>query len=127
MSGVDGREAVWVLAKNLASLWTGGRDVLDAIVEAGGSPGASPVAALQALGPAGLDRLLDRPGFPALVNQAFGALSRYLTAETWFDRASPGDSRLSALRESPVAYTTTACPSRVSIFASSAVTSSVPP
>jgi starch phosphorylase len=104
MSGVDGREAVWVLAKNLASLWTGGRDVLDAIVEAGGSPGASPVAALQALGPAGLDRLLDRPGFPALVNQAFGALSRYLTVETWFDRASPGDSRLSALRESPVAY-----------------------
>jgi starch phosphorylase len=104
MSGVDAREAVWVLAKNLASMWTGGRAVLDAIVDAGGDPSASPVAALQKLGAAGLNKLLDRPGFGVQVTEAFGSLSRYLAADTWFDRASAADERLTALRQAPVAY-----------------------
>ena len=98
------RRQLEALASNLASLWTGGRAVLERLVTLGGRDDISPWAALQMLPDAQLEAIWpDRSG-NVQPESAPAALNRYLAAETWFDRAVTRDSRLAALVDAPVAY-----------------------
>lgn len=91
------------LAGNLASLWNGGRTVLGRIASAADGPDGSPWRALRELGPRGVESLFSGPQREEL-DRAFHALTRYLVAEAWFDRARTGDDRLDVLQRRPVAY-----------------------
>ena len=98
------REDIRALAGNLASLWNGGRDVLDEVVAQAGDRRMSPWGAIHRLGPDGIDRVFANDAARMAVKEAFGGLTRYLAAPTWFDRASREDDRLKSLAEHPVAY-----------------------
>ncbi len=108
MSSSDLTEEVRALAANLASLWNGGRSVLDRLVAAAGDPKLSPAGALRALGPGEIDELFIAD--PESVHSAFRSLTGYLTEETWFDRAIDPNRGLgenagvATLRERPIAY-----------------------
>lgn len=92
------------VAGNLASQWNGGRSVLDRLVEAAGDPTASPLQAARTLGANGVEALFADDAEYQRLQAAFQQLTRYLTAETWFERTVRDDPRLRSLRESPVAY-----------------------
>jgi glycogen phosphorylase len=96
------RSQLTEIAGNLASQWNGGRELLNALVAAGGDPWASPQAALGALDAARLQELFGSRR--SEVESAVRALRDYLSQETWFDRAVSRDSRLAALRDGPIAY-----------------------
>ncbi|MDQ2742346.1 MAG: alpha-glucan family phosphorylase [Chloroflexota bacterium] len=92
------------VAGNLASQWNGGRSVLDRLVATAGDPAASPLQAARILGADGVEALFADDVEYQRLQAAFQKLTRYLTAETWFERAVRDDPRLTSLRESPVAY-----------------------
>jgi len=91
------------VAGNLASLWNRGRPVLERL-EAADESAPSPWAALERLGPQGLETLFADRSTRQELSSAFQRLTHYLTAETWFDRAAREDERLEALQRAPVAY-----------------------
>jgi glycogen phosphorylase len=102
MSDMALRAQFGVLAGNLATLWNGGRDLIDELIGAGGNEWSSPAAALAALSDSELE---DRfGGRRSEVDKAVADLNAYLEAETWFDRASRQNDELSSLRRGPVAY-----------------------
>ncbi|MBV9281106.1 MAG: DUF3417 domain-containing protein, partial [Chloroflexi bacterium] len=98
--------AIWdearSLAGNVASLWNGGAAILDWIEQSAEGRSAGPWEAVRRLGPAGVE------GLPAetreAIHDAFQQLTRYLTAETWFDRIVAQDARFVGLKERPIAY-----------------------
>jgi starch phosphorylase len=95
------------LTGNLASLWNGGREILDALAEAGGNRRGSPREALRRLSPEAIEALFAGPDARAGVHEAFQQLTRYLAGPTWFDRAlgaAEEGSPLRGLRDHPVAY-----------------------
>jgi starch phosphorylase len=96
------REQLQALVANVASMWNGGRDVLDRLAE--GTGRLAPAAALVSLDDDALDALFADPEDKRRINEAVGTLTRYLTSPTWFDRALQGDDRLAHLQSSPVAY-----------------------
>jgi len=92
------------VAGNLASQWNGGRSILDRLVAAAGDPAASPLQAARTLGANGVEALFADDAEYQRLQAAFQQLTRYLTAETWFERAVRDDPRLKPLQASPVAY-----------------------
>jgi starch phosphorylase len=96
------REQLHVLIANVASLWNGGRDVLDTLVEGAGK--SSPAAGLLSLDDDGLEALFAAPADKRRISDAFGELTRYLASPTWFDRSVQADTRLRRLESNPVAY-----------------------
>lgn len=92
------------VAGNLAAQWNGGRSVLDRLVAAAGDPAASPLQAARTLGATGLQELFADDVEAGRLQAAVQQLTRYLTAETWFERTVRDDARLKALPQSPVAY-----------------------
>lgn len=92
-----------ILAGNLAAEWNGARDVLRGLVAAAGDSALSPWAALNRLGPAGVESLFAGSRREAL-EAAVRELTRYLASPTWFDRASERDADLAVLRTRPIAY-----------------------
>lgn len=97
-------EQVRTLTLNLASLWNGGRDILDRLVAAAGDPEVSPYAAYMRLGAEGVDVAFADAAQQAAVTAAYRELTRYMEGETWFDRARKGDTGLARLAGHPVAY-----------------------
>lgn len=97
-------EQARILAGNVASLWNGSGDVLERISQAAGDPGGCPWAAIRRLGSDGVERLFATDGARQDLEQAVRRLTRYLTAETWFDRAVREDPRLEDFKRGPVAY-----------------------
>lgn len=104
MTEISIGERVRVLVGNLASRWNGGDAILEQLVEAAGGDDMSPYAAYRRLGAEGLEGLFARQEDGAALDAAVHQLTRYLAAETWFDRAARSDARLEALRQRPVAY-----------------------
>ncbi len=96
------REQLQVLVANVASLWNGGRDVLDQLIQGAGI--ASPAAALAALDDDALEALFSDPDDRHRIAEVFGRLTRYLASPTWFDRSVRSDARLARLEACPVAY-----------------------
>lgn len=96
------REQLHVLVANVASLWNGGRDVIDQLME--GTGGSPPAAALATLDDDGLAALFGDPDHQRRIAEAFGCLTRYLAAPTWFDRSAQTDARLARLQACPIAY-----------------------
>ena len=92
------------VAGNLASQWNGGRLILDRLVAAAGDPAASPLQAARILGAKGVKALFADDAEYQRLQAAFHQLTRYLTAETWFERAVRDDARLRSLQDKPVAY-----------------------
>jgi len=92
------------VAGNLAAQWNGGRSVLDRLVAAAGDPAASPLQAARTLGATGLQELFADDVEAGRLQAAVQQLTRYLTAETWFERTVRDDARLKVLPQSPVAY-----------------------
>jgi starch phosphorylase len=97
-------EEVTALAGNLASTWTGGRPVLDRVVEAAGGAPVGPWEAIRRVGSQGIEQLFSAPADRQALSHAFQSLSRYLASETWFDRHVHMDRRLEAFSQGPVAY-----------------------
>jgi starch phosphorylase len=97
-------EEARALAGNLGSLWNGGRDILDRLVEAVGDRRLSPWGALERLGPQGIEDVFATNEDRDQLTRAFQSLTRYLTGETWFDRTVAADSPVRALEDHPVAY-----------------------
>lgn len=104
MSSSTVREEVQALAGNFASLWNGGREVLDLILAAGGDPAGSPWRAAQSLSDERLEELLSQPGARRGLTEATESLRAYLQGQTWFDRTKVSDSRLATLEGHPIAY-----------------------
>ncbi|GAC1514616.1 MAG: glycosyltransferase family 1 protein [Chloroflexota bacterium] len=98
------RQEVQALAGNLGSAWNGGGFVLDRVNLAAGEVGGNPWRSLSRLDDARLEGLFSDPDRRSELGAAFQKLTRYLTAETWFDRAVRDSDRLAALRHGPVAY-----------------------
>jgi glycogen phosphorylase len=96
------REQLHALIANLASLWNGGRVVLDQLIE--GTGRSSPAAALASLDDDSLETLFAGASDKRRITDAFGRLTRYLASPTWFDRNAGVDARLAKLESRPVAY-----------------------
>jgi starch phosphorylase len=77
---------------------------LDRLVEANGDPFASPWEALHRLGPEGVEALFASKANRRHLGAAYQQLNRYLTRDTWFNRARLKDHRLLAMSDRPVAY-----------------------
>jgi starch phosphorylase len=95
------------LADNLASLWNGGREILDELAQMGGNRKGNPGEVLLRLNPEQIERVFGAPETRAQVAAAYTQLMDYLSARTWFDRAvgeATEESGLIRLRDHPVAY-----------------------
>ncbi|HEV3309286.1 MAG TPA: alpha-glucan family phosphorylase, partial [Chloroflexota bacterium] len=109
MEAANVDEKIRLLLANLGSGWTGGSPVLNRLVDA--VPGAAaPLEAFKRLvsttfngASSSLDQIFEGHAGDQL-EEAAAALTAYLSADTWYDRAAPSDPGLAQLRQRPIAY-----------------------